>query len=136
VRGDPIRFGDRLFARGIGVHSYSRLTYALDGADGGWQAFRTTYAIDGDEPYADVTVRIKLDGKTVHEQPAFKAGVLAPVVLIDLGAAKTLTLEVDYGASEDTQDRFNWIEPALLKKKPAPPSPPAPAATPPPSLVH
>jgi hypothetical protein len=132
VRGDPIRFGDRLFTRGIGVHSYSRLTYALDG---GWQAFRTSYAIDGDEPYADVTVRIKLDGKVVHEQIGFKAGVLSPVVSVDLQGAKALTLEVDYGASDDTQDRFNWIEPALLKKKPAPAPTPSPAAATAPTVV-
>ena len=44
-------------------------------------------------PLADVTVRIKLDGKTVHEQPGFKAGALSPVVVIDLNGAKALTLD-------------------------------------------
>jgi len=44
------------------------------------------------------------------------------VVIVDLPTmAKMLTLEVDYGAANDTQDRFNWIEPALLKKKPKKP---------------
>ena len=69
-----------------------------------------------------MTVRIKVDGKVVHEQPNLRADVLAPVVIVDLPtAAKMLTLEVDYGAANDTQDRFNWIEPALLKKKPKKP---------------
>jgi hypothetical protein len=37
-------------------------------------------------------------------------------VVIDLPkTAKMLTLEVDYGAANDTQDRFNWIEPALVR---------------------
>jgi hypothetical protein len=121
VGGRPIQFGSQIFARGIGVHAYSRIDYALDGS---YEAFRTQYAIATDErrQYADVTVRIKLDGKTVHEQSDFRADILSPVVLLDLPkSAKMLTLEVDYGAANDTQDRFNWIEPALLRKKPLPP---------------
>ena len=76
-------------------------------------------------------MRIKVDGKLVHEKQNLRADVLAPVVIVDLPkTAKMLTLEVDYGAANDTQDRFNWIEPALLRKKPvAPPPPPAPMPT-------
>ena len=121
VGGRPIQFGNQIFSRGIGVHSYSRIDYALDGK---YEAFRTQYAIANDErrQYADVTVRIKVDGKVVHEKPNLRADVLAPVVIVDLPkTAKMLTLEVDYGAANDTQDRFNWIEPALLKKKPKKP---------------
>jgi hypothetical protein len=122
VDGKPIQFGGKTYSRGIGVHSYSKLDYALDGQ---WEAFRTQYAISADErrPYADVTVRIKLDGKVVHERKNFKAETLSPAVLIDLPkTAKLLTLEVDYGAVMDAQDSFNWIEPALLRKKPAAPA--------------
>ena len=129
VGGRPIQFGNQIFSRGIGVHSYSRIDYALDGK---YAAFRTQYAIASEErrQFADVTVRIKLDGKVVHEKPNLRADMLAPVVIVDLPkSAKMLTLEVDYGAANDTQDRFNWIEPALLRKKPPPPPPPVPATT-------
>ena len=67
-------------------------------------------------------------GRVLHEADHVHAGVLSPVVSVDIGDAKALTLEVDYGANYDVQDRFNWIEPALLKKKPATQA--APAATP------
>jgi hypothetical protein len=130
VGGKKIEFGNQKFARGIGVHAYSRIDYALDG---NYAAFRTQYAIAMDErrQYADVTVRIKLDGKVVHEKENLRADVLSPVVIIDLPkTAKMLTLEVDYGAANDTQDRFNWIEPALLRKKPPPPPPTPPAPQP------
>lgn len=116
VLGRPIRFADRIFTHGIGVHSYSKLVYVLDGH---FASFRTQYAIDttdSDGRYADVTVRILLDGKVVHEQAHFKAGTLSPVVKVSLNGASTLTLEVDYGLTMDVQDRFNWIEPALLRK--------------------
>ncbi len=120
VSGKPIEFAGRRFFRGIGVHAYSRLDYALDGR---YEVFRTQYAIATDlrREFADVTVCIKLDGRVVHEQKDFRAGTLAPVVMIDLPkSAKVLTLEVDFGAANDTQDHFNWIEPALLRDKPAP----------------
>ncbi|MDB5358687.1 MAG: hypothetical protein JWN24_5140 [Phycisphaerales bacterium] len=116
--GDEIRYGPQQFSHGIGVHSYSRLSWPLDGA---YEAFRTRYAIDTKEPLpkADVTVRILLDGKSVYEQQHVRAGAISAVVLEDIKSARKLTLEVDYGDNMDTQDRLNWIEPALLKQKPA-----------------
>jgi hypothetical protein len=51
-------------------------------------------------------------------------------VIVPLGAsAKRLTLEVDFGGNYNVQDRFNWIEPALVTAA-AIPAPPAPAASP------
>ena len=128
VGGKPIQFGDRIYARGIGVHAYSRIDYPLDGS---YEAFRTQYAIAQDEKrqYADVTVRIKLDGRTVHERQSLKADQLPPPVVIDLPkSARLLTLEVDYGLANDTQDRLNWIEPALLRKRPPQTQPATPGA--------
>jgi NPCBM/NEW2 domain len=122
VTGDPLHFGAEEFAHGIGVHSYSRLAWPLDGS---YAAFRTQFAIDGDRPLADVTVRIKLDDKVVYEQSHVRSGVLWPIVTENLGNAKLLTLEVDYGDNLDAQDHLNWLSPALLKTAPPPP-PPAP----------
>jgi len=118
VTGEPIKFGPRVFVHGIGVHSHSTITWPLDGT---YKSFRTQYAIDGNLPYADVDVRILLDGKVTHEAKGVKSSVLSPVVSLDLGAAKTITLEVDYGQGYDVQDRLNWIEPALLRSA-APPT--------------
>jgi hypothetical protein len=120
VLGEPIRFKDQTFDHGIGVHAYSRLTWPLDGS---WRAFRTQFAVDGDDPAAlraDVTVRIKLDDRIVFEQKHVHGGELSPLVTEDLGTAKSLTLEVDFGDRMDTRARLNWIEPALLRSAPAP----------------
>ncbi|QOV89947.1 NPCBM/NEW2 domain-containing protein [Humisphaera borealis] len=116
--GGPIRFRDRVYPRAIAAHSYSKITWPLDGS---YSAFRTRYALD---PKAsggnggDVTVRIKLDDKVVHEKTGVRPGQLFDPVIVDLGSAKELTLEVDYGAMIDSNDRLNWLEPALLKFKP------------------
>jgi len=116
VDGGPIRFNDRTFVRGIGVHAYSRLVYPIDPA---WRAFRTQYAFaSGDLPWANVTVRIKIDQSIAHERADFRAGVLSsPIVLEIPPGARRLTLEVDFGRNYDVQDRFNWIEPAFLKAR-------------------
>jgi hypothetical protein len=112
VRGEEIRVDDRVVAHLIGVHSYSKLVYHLEP---GFKTFRTRFAIDGDQNWADVTVRVKLDDKTAFEKTHVTAGAISDVVSLDLGDAKTLTLEVDYGENYDVQDRLNWIEPALLR---------------------
>lgn len=112
VTGEPIKFGNKVYAHGIGVHSHSKITWPLDGS---YKTFRTQYAVDGKLPRADVDVRILLDDKVVHEVKNFRAGTLAPVFQVDLGNAKSITLEVGFGGGYDVQDRFLWIEPALLK---------------------
>src|SRR5262249_29878501 len=93
IDGDPIRLNDQP-TYGIGVHSYSRLVFPIEP---GCKTFRTQYAIDGDEPWADVTVRIKLDDRVAFEKAHVTANAISDVVKLDLNGAKRLTLEVDYG---------------------------------------
>lgn len=128
INGKPIRFGERTFARGIGVVPYSKITWPL--ADGGdYQTFRTQYTIDGAAPYADVTVRIRLDGEVVHEKAHVTAGEISSVILVPLKKAKTITLEVDFGDNYGVQDKLDWIEPALVKGSGVAPASPTTATT-------
>jgi NPCBM/NEW2 domain-containing protein len=107
----PITFKGKQYPHGIAVHAFSRLTFNLDPA---YSTFRTLYAVEGDSSLADVTVRIKLDDKVVHEQQHLHSGTLSAPVTLDLKGAKTLTLEVDGGPAY-AQDALDWIQPALLK---------------------
>lgn len=113
VNGEPIRLGNRTIQRGIGMHSKTRMTFNLQPGD---KTFRTRYAIDPLLGYANVDVRIYVDDKVQHETKGFKAGDVSPMVDLPLKGAKNLTLEVDYGAGYDIQDRLNWIEPAILRR--------------------
>ncbi len=112
VTGEPIKLGDTTWHRGIGMHSRTRMTWAIQPAD---KTFRARYFIDPDLGYADVDVRVFVDDKKVHEQLGVKAGNISQVVSAELSGAKTLTLEVDYGKGYDVQDRVNWVEAAILK---------------------
>lgn len=118
VFGKPLRVGTQVFEKGIGVHANSIVTFPLDGS---YSIFRTRYAIDttSDVSKAVVIVRILLDGRVVHEENNFRAFKLSPVVTIGLSGAKELTLEVLAAGATDTQDRLDWIEPALIRKAPA-----------------
>ena len=132
---DKIKFAGREYSRGIGVHAYTKIIYALDGS---FKTLRTQYALNEDALKGRVTVRILLDDKVVHEARDFPPGKLSAVLLIDLGNAKTLSLEAHPGGDTstgdrtqwhpDTQARLNWIEPALLKEKPTPDTAPVPEA--------
>ena len=44
-----------------------------------------------------------------------RQGATASHYQIDVGSAKSITLEVGFGNGYDVQDRFLWIEPALLR---------------------
>ena len=121
VDGCALSFDGRMFQHGIGVHAYSSLTFAIAPQ---WSAFRTQYAIESRRDFpsriADVTVRILLDGKLVHEQKDLREGVISPVVSFGVTGAKTLTLECDFGAvTGDAQAHLNWLEPAFLRNVPA-----------------
>ena len=100
------------FHHAIGCHSYAKLSYDLDGS---YQTFRTQYAIDSQSPLADVTVRILLDDKAAVEKKNVKSGPINLVISIPLSSAKKLSLEVDYGENYATEDRFIWLDPALVR---------------------
>jgi hypothetical protein len=125
VFGKPLRVGSRIFDRGIGVHANSVLIFPLDGS---YKVFRTRYGIDttGDASKAAVHVRVLLDGQVAYEEKDFRAFKLSPVCTVELKGAKQLTLEVTAAGPTDTQDRLDWIEPALIREA-APAT--APAAT-------
>jgi hypothetical protein len=112
VTGDPLRAGGRSFERGIGVHARSTMTWSLDA---GYRTFRTQFALDDNQPLANVDVKILVDGKEAFAKSGVRSGELSAVVTLPVAGAKELTLVVDFGQNYDVQDRFNWIEPALLK---------------------
>ena len=114
VGGGPIVADGRSYARGLGVRSRSRLTFAVP-PDA--TSFRTRYAVADGLPYADVTVRVLADGRPVHEQTGVRSGALADPVTVPLDGVAAITLEVDYGENYDVQDRLNWIEPAFVRSE-------------------
>ena len=112
ITGAPIAAAGQTFSRGLGVHSRSVLTFAVpEGA----RTFRTQFALMDGLPYADVSVKILIDGKPAFEAQNVRSGALGLAVERPVAGAKRVTLEVGYGENYDVQDRFNWVQPAFVK---------------------
>ena len=119
--GQPLRFREKNYLRGIGAHAYSKVVFPLDGKT--YHFFRTQFAVDESvrDGSADVTVRVLLDDKIAFDKTHVRPGQLAPPVVLQLNGARNPTLEVDYGDHLGAQGRLDWLEPALLKVAPAAP---------------
>ena len=118
VSGGPIRVVGRLYEHGIGVHTRATLTYDLKGK---YETFVTLIGLDDTAGrLADVTARIMVDGKTRYVQEGVRIGKLRGPIRIDIEGAKRIELVADYGANGDLQDRFNWVEAALIREDHAP----------------
>ena len=113
VLGRPIRVAGEMFEHGVGVHSRSSLIYDLKGA---YREFVTRFGIDDDSgALADVSVLILVDGMRRFDQVNVRPGELHGPVRLDVTRANRIELIVDFGDNGDVQDRFNWVEPALIR---------------------
>ncbi|MCH7884231.1 MAG: NPCBM/NEW2 domain-containing protein [Planctomycetes bacterium] len=113
VLGGPIKVAGETFEHGIGVHSRSSLTYDLKEA---YEEFATSFGIDDDSgPLADVTVVILVDGRRRLEETNIRRGKLWGPIRLNIAGAKHIELVVDFGENGGLQDRFDWVEPALIR---------------------
>jgi hypothetical protein len=120
VGGRPLRLrtplGSSTFDHGIGLHSFARVTYALDGA------YSTFEATVGLHDHADAGHRGNVRVQVLVDQPP-RPGADAVLTLangpllvrIDVKQAKTLTLLVDYGTGGDVQDHVDWGDARLIR---------------------
>lgn len=114
VVGSPIRVAGRQFDRGLGVHGQSSITFDLKGA---YAEFVTYLGLDDDTgPYANVDVEIRVDGQLQFQQQNITPGTLHGPVRLNVLGAQRIKLSVLLGANVDLQDRFDWVEAALIRR--------------------
>ena len=130
VLGGPLRLGGRRFAKGLGMHSKSRVVYALDEKyrrllgqvgidDGGFETATATKRKPGTAPRAqtgNVIFRVEVDGRRVFDSGPRRLGD-APLALdVAVAGGKRLLLEVDFGPDgDDIGDHANWAELRLIR---------------------
>jgi hypothetical protein len=113
VVGGPLRVAGNAFDHGVGVHSRSILTYDLKGT---YEEFVTSFGMDDESgPYADVSVEILVDGKRRFERSKIRRGTLYGPIRLDVTRANRIELITDFGENGDVQDRFDWVESALIR---------------------
>ena len=114
VTGGPIRVAGRQFDHGLGVHSECSLTFDLRKD---YCEFVTFMGLDDHSgPYASVDVEIRVDGQLGCRQAPITPGRLHGPIRLDVTGAQRIKLTVLFGANADLQDRFNWVEPALIRQ--------------------
>jgi hypothetical protein len=115
VSGRDLRLGGSTYAKGLGMHSRSRATYALDGK---YRRFEAVVGLD-DVAGRDGSARVRVlaDGKPLD---IGKDGELTPrsgplPVSVTIDGVKELTLEVDFGKRGDVQGQVDWCDARVIK---------------------
>ena len=116
VTGAPLRLAGQLFPKGLGVHSGSRVTYALAGR---YESLALTAALDPSAGLVgNVEFVIELDGReAVRSGPVSAANPPLQVSALDVRDVQTLSLIVDFGHNGDIRDQANWIDALLVRRR-------------------
>lgn len=117
VTNTPLVVGGRTYARGVGVHAPSKLSWKLDG---GFRTLRGLVGIDDQvlrlPARGSVIFRVHLDGKPAWESPVVRGGDAALALPpIDVSNARELVLEADVGPDAFVADRANWLDVVLAR---------------------
>lgn len=125
VTGGPLRLGGRTFDKGLGVHSFCELTFALPGR--AYREFRATIGLDdatrylGEPGFGAVLFKVLVDGKPCKEHPngiVQKKGQAPTELAIDVTGAASITLVADFDATSlHILGRADWADAHVVKKQ-------------------
>ncbi len=117
VLGGPLRAKNRLYLKGLGLHSAAELVYALDGA----RRFDTELAIDDQTAgRGSVTLRVQVDDgsgtwRTRYDSPVVRGGAAPVPVSVDVRGAKRIRLWIDFADRGDELDHADLLDARLVK---------------------
>ncbi len=113
-----LRAGGFVYAKGLSMHSASRLAYDLGGS---YRRFEAELAIDESSGHrGSVRCRVFVndaDGgwKLAHESPVIRGGDEPTRVSADVSGVQRMVLIVDFADRGDELDRINWLNARLVK---------------------
>ena len=116
VLGGRLRSGGRIWTKGLGMHSTSRLAYSLNGEA---KRFEAEVALDDHAGRrGSVVFRVFLldanGWRTAFESPVVRGGDKPLVVSVALADARGLALIVDFADWGDQMDHANWLNARLI----------------------
>lgn len=119
VVGGELVARQRVYGRGLGVHSLSRLTFVAPAAA---THFRTAVALDDSASTlpirAHAVARVRRNGESVFEAPELRVGQpVRDAGLHAVAPGDTITLEVEFGEGRDLGDRVDWLLPLFLLRR-------------------
>lgn len=113
VSGARLRAGGRLYAKGIGMHSASRLTFPVGGA---YRRFDAEVAIDDEAAGSgSVVLRVFADATEKYRSPVLRGGEQPVAISVDITGAQRVSLVVDHADRGDQLDRADWLNARVVK---------------------
>jgi len=113
VSGGMLRSAGRVYLKGLGMHSASRLTYVLAEP---YRRFQAELAVDDEtEGGGSVGFRVFVDGQVKYTSPAVRGGQSPLPVSVDIAGAKRLDLVVDFAERADELDHADWLNARLIR---------------------
>jgi hypothetical protein len=113
VSGGPLSIGGRTFDKGLGVHSYTALTYETGGR---YETFAATIGIDDSvRPRGSVVFRVLGDEKVLFDSGPMTGRDAPRDIAVDVANVNRLALVVDYAGELDLADHADWGGARLLK---------------------
>ena len=112
--GGPLKVGGQQFARGLALHSKTRLVYSLAARHRRFQAWMGIDALVGRR--GNVHVVISADGKTLLETDV-KGTDKPRLVDLDVTGKRELQILVDFGGDLDIADHLDLADARLIRQK-------------------
>ena len=114
VSGKEIRLDGQAYSTGLGLHSFTELTYPLGGA---YSTFVTVAGIDDSvRPAGNATITFLGDGKELDKPLAVTGKDKAVTVRLKIAGVKQLTIRVDFGSDNlDVSDHVDLASARLIK---------------------
>ncbi|MBN1422361.1 MAG: NPCBM/NEW2 domain-containing protein [Planctomycetes bacterium] len=117
--GGPIALQGKRYRRGLGVHSYSKLTYRLDGR---YARFQAVVGLDDaarserpDPSLGNVVFRVIVDGETRFDSGPMTVKDGGRPIDVDVRGAREIAIEVDFGEGFHARDRADWADARLIR---------------------
>ena len=112
VGGRVLTLDGRTYARGIGCHTRTALTYDLGGR---YRKFAAVIGIDDEaRPRGSVRFIVQADGKTIHSTTLTGRDKAVPLAL-DVAGVKRLTLLADFAEDANVGDHADWADARVMK---------------------
>lgn len=111
----PLRLGHDTYDRGIGMHSQSRVTYAIPEGALRFEACVGLDSVSGRR--GNVRIFARLDGKEALGPVEISGNQLPQRIVVSIPAgSRELSLEVEFGKAADVQDHVNWGDARIIRK--------------------
>lgn len=109
----PMKLSGKIYRKGIGVHSYSALTFDIGG---NYKRFQALAGIDDDVPKpGNVTVEIYGDDRELLQKTTVKSGDKPFAIDVDVTGVKSLKIVVDFGEDGYHNDHCDMANAILIE---------------------